>query len=231
MTLFHELGHGIHDLVAKTKYSRFHGTMTVQDFCEAPSQMLEYLCWDPSQLQALSHHYLTGEKMPGQMIQRLVGSKNVNSGLFYLRQLQVSIFDLTIHQPESHEAAEKTDYSGLYNSLRQEITRLEGPDPRGTSHQNWGHGETTFFHLMSDYDAGYYGYLVSQVYALDLFHEVFEKDPKDIKEGRRYRHMILEKGGSQPAMKMLEDFLGRQPKSDRFYEDLGLTQSVSALNN
>ncbi|THX39606.1 metallopeptidase MepB, partial [Aureobasidium pullulans] len=35
--LFHELGHGIHDLVAHTKWSIFHGTATVDDFCEAPS--------------------------------------------------------------------------------------------------------------------------------------------------------------------------------------------------
>ena len=57
VTLFHELGHGIHDLVSKTIYSRFHGTSTVRDFVEAPSQMLENWCWTPSQLKALSHHY------------------------------------------------------------------------------------------------------------------------------------------------------------------------------
>jgi Zn-dependent oligopeptidase len=39
VTLFHELGHGIHDLVSRTIYSRFHGTSTVRDFVEAPSQM------------------------------------------------------------------------------------------------------------------------------------------------------------------------------------------------
>jgi metallopeptidase MepB len=39
VTLFHELGHGIHDLVSRTIYSRFHGTNTVRDFVEAPSQV------------------------------------------------------------------------------------------------------------------------------------------------------------------------------------------------
>ena len=42
------------------------------------------------------------------------------------------------------------------------------------------------------------------------------------KEGRRYRHSVLEKGGSQDEMKTLVDFLGREPKTDAFYEELGL---------
>jgi metallopeptidase MepB len=51
---------------------------------------------------------------------------------------------------------------------------------------------------------------------------MFKKDPMNGKEGRRYRHMVLEKGGSQEEMKTLEDFLGRKPSSDAFYQELGL---------
>jgi metallopeptidase MepB len=47
-------------------------------------------------------------------------------------------------------------------------------------------------------------------------------------EGRRYRHMVLEKGGSQDEMKTLVDFLGREPKADAFYEELGLTKGAGA---
>jgi metallopeptidase MepB len=75
---------------------------------------------------------------------------------------------------------------------------------------------------MGGYDAGYYGYLSSQVYSADMFHTVFAQDPMNAKEGRRYRHMVLEKGGSQDEMKTLEDFLGRKPNTDAFYRELGL---------
>jgi metallopeptidase MepB len=34
--------------------------------------------------------------------------------------------------------------------------------------------------------------------------------------------MILEKGGSQDEAKMLAQFLGREPTSDVFYQELGL---------
>jgi metallopeptidase MepB len=55
-----------------------------------------------------------------------------------------------------------------------------------------------------------------------MFYSVFKKDPMNKEEGRRYRHMVLEKGGSQEEMKTLEDFLGRKPNSDAFYQELGL---------
>jgi len=56
--LFHELGHGIHDLVSKTKYGRFHGSAgTVIDFGEAPRQVLEKWFLMPSELKRLSRHY------------------------------------------------------------------------------------------------------------------------------------------------------------------------------
>lgn len=87
----------------------------------------------------------------------------------------------------------------------------------------WGNFHATFSHLICDnYDAGYYGYLSSQVYSADMFYNVFEQDPMNPKEGRRYRHMVLEKGGSQDELKTLEDYLGRKPRSDAFYRDLGL---------
>jgi metallopeptidase MepB len=42
-------------------------------------------------------------------------------------------------------------------------------------------------------------------------------------KGRRYREMVLRKGGSQPAMKTLVEFLGRQPKPEAFYEWMGIS--------
>lgn len=218
VTLFHELGHGIHDLAGRTKYSRFHGTSVVRDFVEAPSQMLENWCWEPSQLKSLSSHYETGEPIPDDLIAKQISTKHVNDALFNLRQLHFGIFDMTVHTPASHAAAEAFDLSSLYNSLREEISGLKGP----ALASNWGNGQATFGHLIGGYDAGYYGYLSSQVYSTDMFYSVFKKDPMNKAEGRRYRHMVLEKGGSQEEMKTLEDFLGRKPSTEAFYRELGL---------
>ena len=157
-TLFHELGHGIHDLVSKTHYSRFHGTNVVRDFVEAPSQMLENWCWTPSQLKALSNHYSTlspayetawrdqagnadspapEKKLPDELIDNLIKTKHVNGALFNLRQLHFGIFDMAIHEPASHEEAESFHLSELYNRLGHEITQLDTPAQLGAG-DDWG---------------------------------------------------------------------------------------------
>lgn len=242
VTLFHELGHGIHDLVSKTIWSRFHGTNTVRDFVEAPSQMLENWCWTPSQLKSLSKHYstlspdyLTGwreqagenvaappaEQIPDEVIANLIRTKHVNEALFNLRQLHFGIFDMTIHQAESQEKIKQLPISTTYNQLRKQITLMDGPESIGMGDE-WGHGEATFGHLIGGYDAGYYGYLSSQVYSTDMFYTVFKSDPMDPAAGRRYRYTVLEKGGSRDEMQSLTEFLGREPKTDAFYKDMGL---------
>ena len=75
---------------------------------------------------------------------------------------------------------------------------------------------------MGGYDAGYYGYLWSQVYSTDMFYTAFKADPMNPIVGNRYRHMVLEKGGSQDEFLTLEQFLGRPPNSEAFYKELGL---------
>jgi metallopeptidase MepB len=172
VTLFHELGHGIHDLVSKTTYSRFHGTNTVRDFVEAPSQMLENWCWTPSQLRSLSHHYShlspeyeaaykeasgsdkkPAEQIPNSLIANLINTKHVNDALFNLRQLHFGMFDMTVHEPKSHEDIEKLDITSIYNRLRHEISQLDGPEALGGDWA-WGNGQATFGHLIGGYDAG-----------------------------------------------------------------------------
>ncbi|KAF3922778.1 Saccharolysin [Arthrobotrys entomopaga] len=216
VTLFHELGHGIHDLVSRTIYSRFHGTNTVGDFVEAPSQMLENWTWEPKQLKELSSHYETGEPLPDGLIKSLIDSKHVNDALFNLRQLHFGIFDMRVHELNM-PADEDLDSSVTYNQLRSEIAGLDGPsDPK------FGQGQTTFGHLMGGYDAGYYGYLYSLVFASDMYYTGFKENPMNPENGRRYRKEVLEKGGSRDEMESLKAFLGREPNSKAFFEELGI---------
>ncbi|KAJ5628756.1 metallopeptidase MepB [Penicillium lividum] len=236
--IFHELGHSIHDLVAKTKYSTFHGTKSTEDFAEAPSQMLENWCWLPSQLKLLSRHYSTlstessslgkeepqsrpSEQIPDEMITGLIQSRHWKKALYHLHRIFLSVFDMKIHTPRTHQEIMDLDISSKFNSLRKAIRLTDGPEILGQG-DGWGHGEANIPHWMNTYDAGFYSYLWSEVYALDMFHTVFRSDPLNAKEGRRYRQLVLEKGDSQDGMKTLTDFLGREPSRESFFKELGL---------
>lgn len=221
VTFFHELGHAVHDLSGRTKYARYHGTATARDFVEAPSQMLENWMWTNTTLKALSKHYTTNEKMPDSLIEALLSTKHVMEALLTLRQLSFGFYDMKIHTPATHEEALAISPNLEYTTIRRQVALLKGPEDQGAP-PDWSSGEATFGHLMGGYDAGYYGYLWSQVYSTDMFYTAFKANPMDPAVGLRYRKTVLEKGGSQDEFLTLEQFLGRPPNSEAFYEELGL---------
>jgi len=206
VTFFHEMGHVFHHLLSKTKYSRFHGTNVAYDFVEAPSQMLENWCWEPKVLQKMSSHYQTKEPLSEELIQKIIKSRYVNIGLHYLRQLFFAKFDLKVHTDQVSE-----DYTKLWNAMREKISLVK--------HDKLGPGQASFGHL-TGYDAGYYGYTYSLVFAADMYATVFKADPLSSVSGKLYRDKILCPGGSREEIDSLQDFLGRKPNSNAFLEEL-----------
>jgi Zn-dependent oligopeptidase len=194
VTFFHEMGHVFHGLLSRTQHLRFHGTQVARDFVEAPSQMLENWCWEPKVLARMSSHYKTGEPLSEELINKIIKSRYVNVGLFYLRQLFFAKFDLAIHS--THTDPSKTDYNALWNDLRAQVSFMPGKKPTP------GHG--SFGHLMGGYDAGYYGYTYSLVFAADMYKTVFKVDPLDPEKGAHYRQTILLPGGSREETESLE---------------------------
>ncbi|KAI5966297.1 PRD1 [Candida pseudojiufengensis] len=212
VTFFHELGHGIHNILSQTKYARFHGTSVERDFVETPSQMLEYWCWSKNEIKALSSHYETGEPMNDELISQLVKTKHINTGLFNLRQLFFGIFDMKLHTINSREQLDKLDLLKTWNELKDSVTLLPSDD-------NPTKGYASFGHIAGGYESGYYGYLYSLVFAADIYHTLFKEDPMNTENGIRYRDIILKRGGSREIMDNLEELLGRKPNSDAFLKE------------
>jgi|CXWL01.1.fsa_nt_gi Zn-dependent oligopeptidase len=208
-TFFHEFGHIMHQTLTKARFGRFSGSNTAQDFVEAPSQMLENWIWDPTVLQSLSGHYKDhADKLPKELAAKLIAARNVNSGIYNLRQLLFCAVDQLYHgnPPE--------DITAAYAQVMKDVLMI--PMTEGT------HPEASFDHLMAGYDAGYYGYLWSKVYAQDMFSRFKEEGLLNPALGRSYRTEILEKGSSRDEMESLKIFLGREPNEDAFLESIGL---------
>ncbi|TAM58838.1 hypothetical protein EPN52_09320 [bacterium] len=211
ITFFHEFGHLMHATLCTAPYETTNSMEGVeQDFIEAPSQMLENWMWQPSILKEVSSNVDTGKPLPDALIARMVALKHLDDGVAWTTQVFYATYDMTIHS-----AGPRVDASKTWRLLKRRLTVF--PSMPGT------YPEAGFGHLMGGYDAGYYGYLWSKVYAQDMF-TVFQRGGLENPEiGARYREDILEPGAIYPAQELVEKFLGRPLSYDAFYRDLGIT--------
>ena len=210
-TLFHEFGHVLHNALTKARYSSQSGTSVSWDFVETPSQMLERWAWNPQVLKKISKHYKTGQPLPDEMIEKMIAAKNFGAAGCYLRLDFFAQYDIMLHTKNKPPDTTKT-----YFSLTKKIRGL--PLSKGT------YPQAAFGHIMGGYDAGYYGYLWSEVIAEDFFNE-FEKNGvfnPDI--GRKFRREILEKGGTVEEEQMVQNFLGRKEDITPFLQSIGLEE-------
>ncbi|TFK30969.1 peptidase M3A/M3B [Crucibulum laeve] len=164
----------------------------------------------------MSSHYKTKKPLSPELIEKLIKTRHVNVGLFYLYQVFLAKFDIKIHTSQ-----ESADYTDMWNSLRETISLVKAGKPCP--------GQGTFGHITGGYDAGYYGYTYSLVFAADMYATVFKADPLDPARGQRYRDAILRAGGSREEIDSLKDFLGRPPNSEAFLKELFGTLPASHL--
>ncbi|KAM0233333.1 hypothetical protein ACHAP5_010450 [Fusarium lateritium] len=221
-TMFHELGHAIHNIVANTKYAIPHS----RDFIEIPSIMLENWIWLPDILVRLGLHYDSRHEsqgaLPRDLAEGVARTRNANRASNILAQVHPALFDLTIHTPSTHAAALEMDTTDIWNKTKRNIlTYSSGPDP-----QDWGAGQARFAHMFRKNDGSYFAYPLSMVYAADLFTSAFSQDPLSPEAGRRYKHQVLEPGSSRSEMEILKDFLGREPSSKTIFDELNREHGI-----
>ncbi|MDP3889216.1 MAG: M3 family metallopeptidase [bacterium] len=207
---FHEFGHALHAMLGATRVASFSGTSVKRDFVEMPSQMLEEWLWDKEILKKVSSHYQTGKPLSDELIDKIIALKRYDSGYFINRQAFLSTASLDYYMPGEHKNPLE-----IWQCLHEKIT------PEIMFDQN-SHGYASFGHL-TGYGPKYYGYMWSKVFALDLFNTIKKQGLLNPEIGQKYVREVLGKGGSQDPNELLRNFLGREPNSDAFFADLGLT--------
>uniref|UniRef100_A0A7S1Q596 Peptidase M3A/M3B catalytic domain-containing protein n=1 Tax=Neobodo designis TaxID=312471 RepID=A0A7S1Q596_NEODS len=216
-TFFHEFGHAIHYLWGRGEMATTAGYNVKMDFVELPSQMLEEWMWDPKILKGASRHYKTGEPLPDDLIAKKIESKRAFSGRDGLRQLAFGHTALTFFNDKmgAVDSPDAIDTTAAQTAIDERIMTNVQRNPDG-------HFQCSFGHLMG-YGACYYGYMWSKVFALDVFREIKAADGLlDPTVGRKYADTILGCGGGRDPNESLRMFLGRDPKPDAFFEDMGL---------
>lgn len=208
VTLFHEFGHILHQVLTRAELGRFSGTSTEGDFVEAPSQIMENWTWRPEILARFAFHYQTGEPLPSELLEKLTGAQLLNVAISKLRQAGFGLLDMALHGPDPDKDLDQI----LARTTKVSLFPLQ----EGTF------SPAGFGHLLAGYDAGYYGYLWSEVYGDDMWRRFEEEGVTSPTVGMQYRREVLEVGGSRDAMDTLRAFLGREPDNGAFLSKLGI---------
>jgi len=208
-TFFHEFGHLMHVITNKASYASFGLDGVLPDFIETPSMMFQKWAWKEDVLQILSGHYkYQDKKLPSDLLDRMLKAKLLDVGAFTLRQVFFSLIDMYYHTEPVEDTTAK------WYELFPEITGFDlMPDTMP---------DASFGHLMGGYQAGYYGYQWSKVYAEDIFTKFEKNGYLDEKTGLEYREKILSPGGSRDPDEMVRDFLGRESNNEAYLKSLGI---------
>jgi thimet oligopeptidase len=202
-TLLHEFGHVLHGVLSNTDYVSQAGTSVKGDFVEAPSQMFEEWVRRDQALALMKQVCADCPQLTRDQIERLEAARKFGSGLHYARQWIYAKFDME-----------------LATNPRPPLTvwkELEAATPLG--HVEGTMFPASFSHIAANYAAGYYGYMWSQVIALDMLSR-FKGELLDPKVGAAFRREILSQGGQREEMESVRRFLGREPSSDAFFAEI-----------
>lgn len=211
-TMFHEFGHLLHMTLSRARLESQAGANVAWDFVETPSQIMENWVWDAEVMQKMSQHYITGEHMPEDMINRVIKGKVFQNAYFYTRQLIQGKLDLDLHTGKVKDARE------AYRKMNKTYFNIELPEKETLFPAGFGH--------LVGYDAGYYSYLWALVYACDAFQSFKTKGNKNVmtnsEVGMRWRKEVLEMGSSDDEMKLVKNFLKREPNQKAFLKEIGI---------
>jgi len=202
-TLMHEFGHVLHGVLSQADYNPHAGTSVKGDFVEAPSQMFEEWARREQPLELFKKVCPDCPHLTKEEIAQLEAARRYGQGIRYARQWLYAAYDMALSvDPRPPLAVWKS---------------LEGATPlgyvEGTSFPS------SFSHIANNYAAGYYGYMWSEVIALDML-SPFKKNMLDPAVGARYRTAILAQGGQEEEMNQVKHFLGRAPSNEAFFQEI-----------
>jgi Zn-dependent oligopeptidases len=212
-TLFHEMGHGLHQLLTRIGELGVAGINGVEwDAVELPSQFMENFCWEWSRVQAMTAHVDTGAHLPRPLFDKLLAAKNFQSGMATVRQLEFALFDMRIH----HGFDPAGDVLALLDTVRAEVAVNIPPAFNRFPHQ--------FSHIFAGgYAAGYYSYKWAEVLSADAYAAFEEAGEEQLAvTGQRFLAEILSRGGSRPAAENFRAFRGREPSIDALLRHNGM---------
>lgn len=202
-TFLHEFGHGLHSLLATTKYSSLAGTNVYRDFVEVPSQFNENYLTQKEYLDSFAKHYITGEPIPQELVDKIISSSQFGAAHACLRQLYYGYLDMAWHTI----TAPVSDVFAFENEATKDVALFPTVEGCITA--------PCFTHIFSGgYAAGYYSYKWAEVIEADAFQHFAETGIFNQETAKSWRNNVLSQGGTQAPMILYKKFRGQEPGID-----------------
>ena len=213
ITLFHEFGHGLHQLLTRVDELGVSGINGVEwDAVELPSQFMENFCWEWDVVRHMSRHVDAGEALPRALFDKMLAAKNFQSGMQTVRQLEFALFDMHLHH--DFDRARDT-MMALLGRVRDEVSVQHPPAFNRFPNQ--------FSHIFAGgYAAGYYSYKWAEVLSADAYSAFEEGGVLSPEVGARFLSEVISAGGSRPALESFIAFRGRAPQIDALLRHNGM---------
>ncbi|WP_328474719.1 M3 family metallopeptidase [Streptomyces sp. NBC_00448] len=213
-TLFHEFGHALHGLFSDVRYPYFSGTAVPRDFVEYPSQVNEMWSTWPEVLARYARHHETGEPMPDGMVARMLEAARFGEGFATVEYLAAALLDWAWHSlPAGSDPGDPLEFEA--RALAAAGIDLPAIPPR--------YRTTYFTHIFgSDYSAGYYSYIWSEVLDADTVDWFETHGGMRRANGEIFRRELLAKGGSKDPMAAFAVVRGRAPRVEPLLSRRGL---------
>lgn len=208
MTLFHEVGHGLHHLLTTIDRISIAGIRGVEwDAVELPSQFMENFCWQKAVLMLISD-----QTLPEDLCDKLLASRYFHAGLHLVRQIEFALLDFYLHtrKPDTEKFVMQ-----VFQAVHAQTAVISTPDYSRFLH--------TFSHIFDGgYAAGYYSYLWAEVLSSDVF-AIFEQTGiLNPRMGKKFLKKLLSQGGSRPMSSLFKCLMGRNPDKTAFLKNWGL---------
>ena len=214
ITRFHEFGHGLHHMLTQVSDYSVSGIKGVEwDAVELPSQFMENFCWEWDVLRHMTQHVDTGAQLPRELFDKMVAAKNFQAGMQTVRQMEFSLFDITLHS--AFDANGSKTPLALLEEIRDKVAVVRPP--------SWNRFPNSFSHIFAGgYAAGYYSYKWAEVLSADAYSFFEENGVLSAEAGQKFWNEILAQGGSRPAMESFVAFRGREPSIDALLRHNGM---------
>jgi oligopeptidase A len=213
ITLFHEFGHGLHQLLTEVDEISVSGINGVEwDAVELPSQFMENFCWEWEVLTHMTQHVDGGAALPRALFDKMIAAKNFQAGMQFVRQLEFGLLDMHLHTGNIRGSE---DLQAVTDLVRSQVAVMKYPAFNRSTH--------AFSHIFGGgYAAGYYSYKWAEVLSADAYAAFEETGVLNPETGARFRREVLGRGGSRPALASFTAFRGRKPEMEALLRHNGM---------